>query len=284
MTSAKQIRHQQREQWTAAAPGWGKFRKSGDPTSPITERIIHLSEIRPGLQVLDLACGTGDPSLAIAKLVGEEGHVLGLDLTEAMVQGAVSRAREEGVQNASFRTLVSELDLGVPNNTFDLCTCRHGLMFMPDPQAALQNLGAKLKPGGRLTVSTWGLPQNSPAFTLPGIIVGKYTRLPMLDSTGPGLFSIPTPQMLTGYLQGAGLENIRVDKFDCPVMTADSPEELWNRIANMAGPMVKVLRDMPEEKRSVVHDEFVATLSSMFPNQKVVLKAEALVATGIKAD
>src|SRR5713226_505599 len=84
---AEQVRHQQREEWSAAAPGWQARRDDvSQPTTSITRRLLAMAGITTGQSVLDLACGNGDPSFTIAQRVGPDGYVVGLDITEPMVR------------------------------------------------------------------------------------------------------------------------------------------------------------------------------------------------------
>lgn len=76
-----------------------------------------------------------------------EGAVLGLDISESMVEAAERYARREGIENAEFRVIDSELDLGVRGESFDRATCRGALMFMPDPTGALSSLHEARAPG-----------------------------------------------------------------------------------------------------------------------------------------
>jgi SAM-dependent methyltransferase len=277
------IRNQQRVQWTAASEGWINRREEvSSPTRPITELIVKLSKVSPGAHVLDLACGVGDPAFTIADIVGPHGYVLGLDIAEAMVEGSLSWAKEHDVSNANFRTIKNELELGVSNESFDLSTCRHGLMFMPNPQLALQVMASATKKEGRITISTWGLPQNSPAFTLPGQVIGRYVKLPTPDPKAPGLFALSTSEIHTRLFEGIGFQDIEVHKFDCPVMIAESPEEMWELITTMGGPMVKVIKDLQSSIRELIRKDILETLFNMFQSGRVILTAEAIVTTGTK--
>src|SRR4028119_2122825 len=108
------IRDEQRDEWGAVAPGWQRNReKMAGPTSTITEKMLSLARISAGQRVLDLACGVGDPAFAIAGLVGPGGYVLGLDLSPQMIEAARELSSREGVNNVEFRTIASELELGV---------------------------------------------------------------------------------------------------------------------------------------------------------------------------
>src|SRR5690348_12501900 len=99
-TEPAAVRRQQRENWDRAAPGWARRRAQLNAGEPIlTERLLAMAAIRPGQRVLDLACGTGDPAVAIAARVGPAGSVLGLDQSPAMVEAARAWARERGLDN-----------------------------------------------------------------------------------------------------------------------------------------------------------------------------------------
>src|SRR5438270_24327 len=150
---AEQVRHQQREEWSAAAPGWQTRRDEvSQPTRSITERLITMADITSGQRVLDLACGNGDPSFTLAQRVGPRGYVVGLDITEPMVRNAQAWAKEHGLTNVEYRVVSNELELGVPDASFDAATCRHGLMYMPEPVAALRTLYLAPKPGGCVAI------------------------------------------------------------------------------------------------------------------------------------
>src|SRR5262249_27328966 len=109
------VRERQRADWNRAAAGWRQRaeRPTGDTTP--TDRLVAMAGIRTGQRVLDLACGVGDPALAIAERVGPSGTVLGLDLSEAMLAGARTFAHQRGIGNAEFRRIDSELELSVPD-------------------------------------------------------------------------------------------------------------------------------------------------------------------------
>ena len=110
---------------------------------------------QPGEQVLDVACGTGVVSLAMAAAVGPGGGVLGVDLSAGMVASAEARAQAAGVSQAQFARMDAEA-LALPAASFDLVVCALGLMYMPDADAALREVQRVLRPGGRAVLAVWG--------------------------------------------------------------------------------------------------------------------------------
>ena len=114
-----------------------------------------LAAPQPGEQVLDVACGTGVVSLAMAAAVGPGGSVLGVDLSDGMVASAAARAQAAGISQARFARMDAEA-LTLPAASFDLVVCALGLMYMPDADAALREVQRVLRPGGRAVFAVWG--------------------------------------------------------------------------------------------------------------------------------
>lgn len=277
-----EVRDRQRTEWAAVAPGWRRNRERlGVTASPITERLISLSGAKPGDHVLDMACGTGDPAFTLADAVGSEGYVLGLDLSEEMVEASRAWAESQGIENVEFRAIRSELDLGVEPQTFDAVTCRHGLQFMPDPMAALQELREGVRPGCKVAASTWTTPERNPNFTLPKEIMARHADLPEEDPSAPGLFAIPTPGDLELLFETAGLTEIKTEVFPTPIARANSAESYWHSIETVAGPLVSLLASFTEEQRRDIREDAVHTLREMFPEGPVEIDGEAIAAVGI---
>ena len=281
---AREVRERQRADWGAVAGGWQRHReKMSAPTSAITERMVGALRPGPGDRVLDLACGVGDPAFAIAERVGPMGYVLGLDLSPEMVGAARAWAEDHGVRNVEFREISSELELGVGPESFDAATCRLGLMFVPDPVAALRELREALVPGGRVAVATWGLPERNPNFSLPMNIIARHGDLPTAAPDAPGLFALPTPEDLGAALEAAGFSGVEASAFETPVVKAKNAESYWYGLTAMAGPLVSILAPLPEERRHAIRKDVVEAISGRFPEGPVEMSGEVVVASGEKA-
>jgi hypothetical protein len=146
----------------------------------------------------------------------------------------------------------------------------------------MQAMASATKKEGRITISTWGLPQNSPAFTLPSQVIGKYVNLPTPDPKAPGLFALSTSDIHTRLFEDIKFQDIEVHKFDCPLMVAESPEETWEQITYSKNPMLKVIKDLQPSICELIREDFLETLFNMFQNGRVILTAEAIVTTGTK--
>lgn len=284
LEKAEEIRHHQREEWSAAAPGWAEYRESLSSTaSSITQKLLEMAGVGPGQRVLDLACGVGDPAFSIAKAVGDSGSVLGLDITEKMLEAARAGAAKNALKNIEFRLIPSELELGVDEASFDAATCRHGLMYTPNPVATLETLRKALKPGGRLAVSTWGAPERGPFFGVPVQVILRHVTLPPPDPSTPGPFAISSQEALAAIFKAAGFSQVRSVAFETPANQAESPAAYWDLVCATAGPLVALLASLPAETCQAIREDAIQTLQTMFPTGPVVLGAECLVASGLKA-
>jgi len=134
------------EEWLKGIPegSIASFAGTGNPFS--------LGELRPGEQVVDVGCGAGIDSLIAARMVGVEGQVIGIDITEGMVKKARNSAGEAGVKNAEFRQGYGE-KLPVDDGWADVVISNGVLNLMPDKLTALSEMARVLKPEGRLQIA-----------------------------------------------------------------------------------------------------------------------------------
>lgn len=119
---------------------------------PVTIPLARGAAIVEGARVLDVGCGTGEPALAFAQLVGPNGRVLAVDVSPAMVKLAAARARRLAIGNVRFR----HAGIADVRGTFDAVSARFSLMFVPDVPDALGRLRARLRRGGRAAFAVWG--------------------------------------------------------------------------------------------------------------------------------
>ncbi len=128
--------------------------------APWTGPMADAACLGPGNRVLDVACGTGALTRMVAERVKPGGSVVGLDLNTGMLSVAAKRSPEIQWQQGSADAL--PFQAGV----FDAVVCQFGLMFFPDPQAAIREMLRVLAPGGRLVVAVWDAIEHSPAFAV----------------------------------------------------------------------------------------------------------------------
>jgi len=127
------------------------------------EKMVGYANIKPGQKVLDVATGTGMVAMAAAQVVGNEGRVDAIDLSESMLEQAKQNLKRAGLSNVDFHIMDGE-QLEFDDDVFDVITCSYGLFFMPEMSAALKSWLRVLKPGGKVIFSSFApsafTPQN----------------------------------------------------------------------------------------------------------------------------
>jgi ubiquinone/menaquinone biosynthesis C-methylase UbiE len=289
--SEDEIRQHARMEWSAAAPGWKKYGKDMLKwMAPISDQLIKSTGISSGQTVLDVATGTGQPALTIAKIVGENGKVVGVDLSPEMLEVAKEQAAYLGLTNAVFQVVKDESLSMFTDNTFDSVVCRNGLMFMPDPIKALRAFLRVLKVGGKASVTVWGSPDKSPVMGVVMKAISKYVppnmKLPSAAQAGTpgGPFSIPSVDMLRDYFLKAGFSNFNAEKIEVTVAQTDTAEQFWEGMTEVTGFLVILLSKLPDEKKLAIKNDVIESLRKIFPSgAPVKFTGELILGTATKS-
>jgi ubiquinone/menaquinone biosynthesis C-methylase UbiE len=137
-------------------------RQSAAMGNDMTRAIVAAAQVRSGMRVLDIACGTGEPAISLAAVLVGDGDVVGVDISPAPLKIAGERAIQRGLSNVTFQQADAH-ELPFPDNSFDCITSRLGIMFFSDLPRALSEMRRVLKPSGRAILLVWG-PMDQPYF------------------------------------------------------------------------------------------------------------------------
>ncbi len=194
--------------WDAAAPGWGRQADRMQLFAlPVSEWMVRRAALEPGQQVVELAAGPGDTGFMAARLVAPGGGLISSDAAAGMLAVARERAAEHGITNVEFKQLQLEW-IDLPAASADAVLCRWGLMLVLDPAAALRECRRILKPGGRLALAVWDLPQSNPWATIISGVLVELGHAEPPPQGGPGMFALSHPGLLEELLATAGFSDI----------------------------------------------------------------------------
>ena len=150
---ARLQRRVQRDGWDLAAADYEPLWQAQLDVARTT--VQDLAALIGGERVLDVACGTGLVAFAAAEAVGATGQVTGIDLSGHMVEAARQRALEQAVPRATFLRMSAE-QLDLPDASLAGALCAFGLMYVPEPEQTLREMGRVVRPGGRMVLAVWG--------------------------------------------------------------------------------------------------------------------------------
>lgn len=237
-------------------------------------RLIALTNLQPGEYILDVACGTGALTRCVAKSVGLQGRVVGVDISPDML--AVARAiPSDGNNTAPIEW--REGDVGaIPfaDDTFDVVFCAFGLMFFPAQVAALKEMRRVLKPKGRMALAVWGAMDKC-----PGQMAMKSSWERHFGPDGTAGFSrmhiLGDPEVVQALIHDAGFENVVVEP-KMGTVRHRSPEYMARSYGAMAGV------ETDEQTRSQIIEEVSAALRPYAGAEGLVYPIEAIFASGRK--
>ena len=279
-TALLQIRDQQQQTWDKFSPGWKKWDTwAMNFMRPMGDAIIAALAIQKEDEVLDVATGTGEPGLTIARLAAQ-GHVIGLDISEGMLATARENAAKQGIHN--YETVAGDVcELPFADQRFDAISGRMGFMFFPDMQLAAHELHRVLKPGGRLATSVWASPPQNPWIgTMMGAIASQMA-LPAPAPLAPGMFRCAQPGLLATMLQNAGFQNIE-EQTVSGILTFANADEYWENMMEVAAPVVAILSQADEATKSAIKTVLYATLEHKVVDGKIQLPFASLILSGEK--
>jgi ubiquinone/menaquinone biosynthesis C-methylase UbiE len=281
MSRTDELSEQQRSRWNSGAAGWEKWDGWFDAQSrELTAWFGVAIAARPGMQVLDLACGPGTPTRAVARQVLPGGRVIATDLSPEMVAVAKRKLQEAELTNVEVREMnMQEIDF--PADTFDAVTCRFGLMFAPEPERAAREIQRVLKPGGRFALAVWDVPEKNSYFTAIGKPVAQIARVPPPDPKAPSVFRLASRTELQDILAQAGLRDVKLESLQIQV-NFSSIEECWQIQTELSTTLRDMLKTLAPAQAEQAREAVFAELRKHMVDGGVRLLATPLVASGTK--
>lgn len=183
-----------------------------DMIAPIGEVLLKQADYKPGERVLDIGCGGGGTTIAIAQTVAPSGEVLGIDISPDLTTASTQRAKDAGVGNISFNC-ADAATIQLADTPFDRLFSRFGSMFFPEPHKAFANLHNLLHPGARIDLAVWGPPRENLWIMEMMGTVRRYVEIPPAIPRSPGPFAFEDLDYLNEILASGGFSNVNVSAY-----------------------------------------------------------------------
>src|SRR4051794_10875217 len=203
MSGAGETRDAQRAAWSRLSTSWDKWDSIiMAQLGPVGVAMVERLGIAADQQHLDIASGTGEPGLSVARLA-PRGRVVLTDLSPEMLDVAARRAAAQGADNVETEVCSAD-QLPFDDATFDSVSVRFGYMFFPDMAKATSEFVRVLQPGGRLCASVWVKPEDNPWTSIAMEAIASEVELPPPDPSGPSMFRCAAPGQVAVLFEGAG--------------------------------------------------------------------------------
>jgi len=279
---ANKYKQTTRQQWDTAAEAWHRWSPLLSRwLGPATETMLDMADIRAGSRVLDVAAGAGEQSLAVARRVGDSGHVLATDISPAILAYAASAARLGGFHNLQTQTLDGEQLADLDGEPFDAVISRVGLIYFPDQQKALAGMKSQLREGGKVAAMVYSTADRNPFFSIPVSIIRRRANLPAPLPGQPGPFSLGGEGILEQALARAGFKDIEVRSINAPVRVSSAAECLQFEQESF-GALHQMLSGLTDTEQDAAWQEIEEALAQFESNGQFEGPCEMLVAVGTK--
>lgn len=245
---------------------------------PVLDLLIDRAAPKAGERVVDVGCGSGASSFALAAKVAPEGRVLGVDVSEPML----TRARQSAPQGLPVEFALADATVfPFAGDSFDLLASRFGVMFFADPAASFTNLRRAMRKSGRLAFACWQEPRENPFFIAPLQAVYKHVpKLPQLGPEDPGPFSFASEARVKRILGEAGFCGIAMEpcrlEFDVAIGRGIDTAV---QSALEVGPASRALEGHPDDVRAAAVNSIREALVPFVKGDSVLLPGAIWIVT-----
>ena len=259
------------EKWKAKSAAMGR---------DVTAALANYARPQAGMKVLDLASGTGEPAISLAKQVGPTGHVTAVDLSAELLEIAAERARQRNLGNFSSKQADAH-ELPFHDSTFDLITCRFGVMFFADPGKALAEACRVLKAGRRACFLAWGT-FDQPYWATTMGVVQRHVGGPAIAPGEADPFRFAEPGSLSKALRTAAFDEVEESTNDLPWNWPGSPEDVWEYARSVSAPFRPLLDRVPEQRWREIDADVHTAISKYVEGEVIRFGVKVVLAAGRK--
>jgi SAM-dependent methyltransferase len=241
---------------------WAQLQQQTDRMiEPFGRAALQAAAPQPGERVLDIGCGCGTETLALARAVAPGGQVLGVDVSQPML--AVAQRLADAAPGLGLRFIEADAAAAELPCGQDLLYSRFGLMFVEQPAAALRHLRGALRPGGRCAFVCWRAPRDNPWAMAPLVAARKALGItpPPADPHAPGPFAFADEQRLHGLLAEAGFGAIDIRRVDALLRIGSDAHGAAAQSLRI-GPAARLLREAGSEHEPLLRQAIAQALAA----------------------
>jgi ubiquinone/menaquinone biosynthesis C-methylase UbiE len=246
--------------------------------TPVSQILIDRIGARPGDRIIDVGCGCGATSIALAERVAPDGFVLGVDISAPMLERARQLApRRLPLDFAQADATVYRFEAG----SFDLLVSRFGVMFFAEPAVSFANVRKALRPKGRVVFACWREPKENPWMMAPLQAVYRHVpRLPQVGPDDPGPFAFASEERVNRILHDAGYADIAMDacNISLDIAIGRGLDAATDAVLEI-GPSARALDGHPPEIRAAARQSVREFLTPYVRGQTVALPGSIWVVT-----
>ena len=266
--------------WEDSSQYWKKHQASIERMfAQLTSALINAAQISEGQHVLDIGGGSGQPSLSIARIVGDAGSVTYTDPSAGMVETARDAAQRRGLTNIQFFQAPAET-LPFESNRFDVAVGRLSVMFFPDVEAGLSEVVRVVKPGGGVSFLVWGSKEANPFFSSVTDVLDRFITSEPEDEDAPGAFRFANPGKLAKLFANVGLTHIEEQPLPFRIAGPVKPEEFWELRSEMSESLRAKLAALTSEQKIAVKEAVGTAVAENFKSGEMSFPAQALIVSG----
>lgn len=190
--------------------------------APLTAALVAAAAVPTGASVLDVGCGAGDLSLLLARQVGRAGRVIGLDVSQPMLERARHRGRDLAAAEPDAAPITwreADAATAVVPGGHDVLVSRFGIMFFDEPEAAFRHLRTALKPAGRLVAMCWQEAARNPWNAVPvAAMAARFGPFAPVPPFAPGPFALGDRERTLSILSAAGFAEVSAEPVEATLL------------------------------------------------------------------
>lgn len=280
MFDARKHKENQKTYWDYLAPVYDHSFSA--LMHPATLKMVDLAQLKEGDRVLDIACGTGNEAFLALRKVGKTGSVVGIDISQGMIDKANEKARSRGLKNIEFQVMDAE-KLKYDDNSFDAVISQWGFMLFPDSHRALLEARRVTKAGGRMSSMVMGRAEHCQFITIVAAIALKEAPATITAAEGgPSQFMFGPEGAFESALRAAEFAGVHTRRFSSMITVRDA-DAFWRIFQAGVGGFSYRLTKQPEAVQQRIIAGVKNAVSKYTSGDGLRLPIEVVIGVGHKA-